>query len=88
METEVIDKITAICKRNFQGQLPLMFANYAPTGKLNFADLMTVLADAGVGNMLDRPLYANRIIAALDSDHDSMISLAELTAAIAAHGGG
>lgn|ERR1019366_687521 len=87
MEQEVIDKVTDLGKAKFGGNIVTMFSYYAPNGELSRDELIVLLTDADVGKWLTRGLYADQILAAIDTEHHGYITLPELQAAIAAHGG-
>jgi hypothetical protein len=84
-EQEVIDKIMALGQSQYNGDARAMFMHYAPDGLANRDAVMQLFTDAGVGFRFTRWLYVQGVFAALDKDHDGLISEAELRAAIAKH---
>lgn len=83
-EQEVIDKLSRlVAAPPFAGDFEKAFAHYsAGSGDLNEADVMVLLADAGIGTWLTRRWWAGAFMKRVDADGNRVISLAELRAKI------
>jgi Ca2+-binding EF-hand superfamily protein len=76
------EKITRLVVERFGGNFPKAFGNYDGNkdGRINKAELVALLKDAGIGNWLTRLRWADGILDALDTDRDGAISAEELEA--------
>lgn len=63
------------------------YAHYAPSGKLDVDGLIQVLADAGIGSVMTRRMYARSALADMDMDKDGLVSEDELRAAMTKYSG-
>jgi Ca2+-binding EF-hand superfamily protein len=86
---ELIDKVSALFAERFGCDFRKAFEHYdrdKQDGGINRADLMELLADAGIGSWLTRSWWAVGVLDALDNDKDGVISQAELDAVLEAEG--
>jgi hypothetical protein len=69
---ELQDKVNRLVAARFGGDYTRAFGHYdqSKDGKINRAELLNLLADAGIGNWLTRGAWADGIIAELDTDKD------------------
>jgi Ca2+-binding EF-hand superfamily protein len=77
---ELKEKVATLVTNNFGGDYHQAFDHYdndKKDGKINKAELVNLLKDAGVGNWLTRGAWADGIISELDTDKDGCISAAE-----------
>jgi len=76
---EVIAKVGALVTDRFRGSYRLAFKYYDADDDdvITMADLVRLLADAGVGFRMTRELWAAGVIDALDRDGDDRISWKE-----------
>lgn len=87
---ELIAKLTAHVAARFggtgAGAWAQAFAAYDSNndGAITSAELATLLDDAGIGNFLTLPLWVDGVLAELDKDRTSTITLSELMAALKA----
>jgi Ca2+-binding EF-hand superfamily protein len=82
---ELQAKVGKLVADQFGGDYHAAFAHYdnnKKDGKINKAELLELLKDAGIGNWLTRGAWANGIIAELDTDKDGTISAAEFEAVL------
>lgn len=80
---ELQEKLEHLVASQFGGDYRKAFVKYANRdAKIHNADLLTLLADAGVGNWLTRGMWAKGILGELDRDNDGAISLAEFEAVL------
>jgi hypothetical protein len=81
---ELIDKVNKLVETKFAGDRTRAFEHYAKASGgasgVEKSDLVALLGDAEVGNRLTRGLYADAIMAAVDTSADGTISRAELDA--------
>ena len=79
---ELKEKIERLVVSKYAGNFQRAFDHYDgdKDGKINRAELMSLLSDAGIGNWLTRSQWVNGILAELDTDKDGAISAAELEA--------
>ena len=73
----VIADVTALVANNFNKDWTAAFNHYAKDGKIGKRQLMKVLEDANAVGSILRGTVADSIIAELDADADSYITLAE-----------
>ncbi len=71
---EVIQKTNALCDARFGGDILNKDTLYGPS------ELYEMLTAAGIGTFITRSLWVSGIIAAMDSNKDGSISLAEFLA--------
>ena len=84
---ELQENIIKLVADRFGGDYAKAFAHYdnnRKDGKINKAELLELLKDAGIGNWLTRGAWADGIIAELDKDKDGTISAAEFEAVLEA----
>lgn len=81
---EVIDKVQNLVKTKFKGDYLAAFTTYDldHNGHLGPKDINKILEDCGIGNWLTRGSWVSGVISALDLDHDGVISVPELVAAM------
>jgi Ca2+-binding EF-hand superfamily protein len=82
---ELVDKVTKLLAERFGGDCHKAFEHYdrdKKDGRINKAELLELLKDAGVGNWLTRGVWADGILAALDADKDGAISSPEFEAVL------
>jgi len=78
-ERELKQKVSALVTRKFGGDYQRAFAHYDTDGDgaVGKAELVALLADAGVGSGLTRGIWAGKIIDKLDSSSDGKIDWSE-----------
>jgi Ca2+-binding EF-hand superfamily protein len=87
-QEELVQKVQALMARKFGGTDPgamrKLFDAYDRNGdgKIEAHELETLLADAGVGNMLTRGAWIKGIISALDQNSDRHIDWDEFSKAV------
>ena len=81
-QQELKQKIGRLIADKFGGDQRKAFQHFDANrdGKIDRAELMELLKEAGIGNWLTRGQWANGILAVLDVDKDGAISAAELEA--------
>jgi Ca2+-binding EF-hand superfamily protein len=82
---ELLEKVGKLVRDRFGGDYHQAFTHYDNVkrdGKINKAELVQLLQDAGVGNWLTRGAWADGIIAELDTDGDGTISGPEFEAVL------
>ncbi len=55
----------------------LLFNKYGQDGHINKSQLITLLADADIGNIFTRGAWASGIIAELDKNNDGVLTIQE-----------
>lgn len=77
---ELVEKITRLVTDRFGGDFPKTFEHYDGNrdGKINRAELLSLLKDAGIGNLLTRGMWADGVLGELDTDNDGQITADEL----------
>ena len=84
-QRKLVDNVTKLVAERFGGDYHKAFEHYdrdKKDGRINQAELLELLKDAGVGNWLTRGSWANGILAALDADKDGTISSPEFEAVL------
>ena len=78
---ELQRKVQKLVDDNFKGDYRKAFNHYdqgvTKNGKINKAELLNLLEDAGLGNFFTRGAWAEGIIAELDKNEDGSISWKE-----------
>jgi hypothetical protein len=78
-EKELKQKVSALVAKKFGGDYKKAFEHYDrdKDGAVQKSELVSLLAEAGVGNGLTRGIWASKIVERLDSGGDSAIEWAE-----------
>lgn len=72
---ELRAKIRALVQRSFGGSFRALYDHYDPSGAgADRAALTSLLADADVGNVFTRGLWADGVMTRVDTNHDGRIS--------------
>lgn len=82
---ELQDKVGKVVTDRFAGDYQKAFQHYDrqnKDAKINKAELVELLKDAGIGTWITRAIWADGIIAELDTDQDGVISAAEFQAVL------
>lgn len=81
---EVIEKIGALVKSRFGGDLKTAFDSYdsEKSGSLSGDEVYAVLSDAGIGNRFTRGMYVKEIIRTIDTNEDAEVSWDEFQAVL------
>lgn len=82
---ELKEKVTKLVGDRFGGDYSKAFDHYDSDnkdGKISKDELVRLLADAGVGTWMTRGMWADGIIAELDTDKDGSISGVEFECAL------
>lgn len=81
---ELIGKVQALVRNKWAGSYKTAFEAYDGDmdGVIVKAELIVMLADAGIGTLLTRNAWADGVIRKLDLNTDSGVSWAEFEAAI------
>lgn len=79
---DAINKLTALVTNNFGGDQKAAFDHYATNGLIGTDGIKSLLADAGIGNWLDRGFIAGQVVKTLDTDGDGNVSWDEFQAGL------
>lgn len=76
---ELKQKVGQLVESRFAGDYQAAFTHYDrdADGAVNKSELVTLLADAGVGNGLTRGVWASKIIERLDANNDRGVQWSE-----------
>lgn len=75
---ELTTKIRKIVEREFGGDWQRAFLSYSKgDDRVDGDELWRLLKDAGVGNVLTRASYVNKIMEVIDRDNDGRITWTE-----------
>lgn len=83
-KTAVLEKLSHYVAANYGGDYKAAFdgRDRDHDGVIRSAELIDLLADAGVGSVFTRPAWAYEVIRLLDLDSDRGISWSEFEAAV------
>ncbi len=84
---ELRSKVTRLVQQRFGGDFRALFQQYGQGGDADKAALTKLLADADIGNLFTRGMWADGVMKRVDTDRDGKISWQEFQDVIAPEAG-